>query len=80
LNADESSATGTFRDLYERTVKKFANQAYRTILMTYKDMSMAEFEQIKADNNDFEKEGDREVLECNLTAYGIFGLQDPLRS
>ena len=48
--------------------------------MTYKDMSMAEFEQIKADNNDFEKEGDREVLECNLTAYGIFGLQDPLRS
>lgn len=79
LNADESSATGSYRDLYERTVKKFAKQAYRTILMTYKDMSMAEFEQIKADNNDFEKEGDREVLECNLTAYGIFGLQDPLR-
>lgn len=79
MNADESSATGTFRDLYERTVKKFAKLAYRTILMTYKDMSMAEFEQVKADNNDFEKESDREVLECNLTAYGIFGLQDPLR-
>jgi hypothetical protein len=31
--------------------------------MAYRDMSMAEFEQIKADNNNFEKEGDREVLE-----------------
>jgi magnesium-transporting ATPase (P-type) len=47
--------------------------------MTYRDMSMADFEKLKADNNDFEKESDREVLECNLTAYGIFGLQDPLR-
>lgn len=24
LNKDETSATGTYRDLYERTVKKFA--------------------------------------------------------
>lgn len=75
----ETSATGTFRELYDRTVTKFARQAFRTILMTYKDMSLAEFEQIKADNNDFEKEKDREVLEKDLTAYGIFGLQDPLR-
>lgn len=40
----ESSATGTYRDLYERTVKKFARQAYRTIFMGYRDMSMADFQ------------------------------------
>ena len=42
-------------------------------------MSMREFNQIKLDNNDFETEKNREVLENDLTAYGIFGLQDPLR-
>lgn len=40
----ESTATGSYRDLYERTVKKFAKQAYRTILLAYRDMSMAEYE------------------------------------
>jgi len=63
LNADETSATGTYRELYERTVLKFAKKAFRTILMTYRDMSMAEFEQVKADNNNFDKEKDREVME-----------------
>lgn len=42
-------------------------------------MSIREFEQIKAQNNDFEKEIDREILEQGLTAVGIFGLIDPLR-
>ena len=41
---------------------------------------MNEFNRIKGENNDFETEGDREVLENDLTAYAIFGLQDPLRS
>ena len=40
---------------------------------------MNEYEKIKAANNDFETEEDREVLEDKLTAVGIFGLQDPLR-
>jgi hypothetical protein len=40
---DETTATGSHRELYERTVKKFAQQAYRTILMCYRDMSMEEF-------------------------------------
>jgi P-type Ca2+ transporter type 2C len=47
--------------------------------MTYRDMSMDEFNQVKADNNNFASEGDREILEKDLTAYAIFGLQDPLR-
>lgn len=40
---------------------------------------MEEFNQIKANNNNFHKEGDRVVLEDQLIAVGIFGLQDPLR-
>ena len=74
LAKGETSATGTYRELYERTVNRFARQAYRTILMTYRDMSMDEFNQVKADNNNFESEGDREILEKDLTAYAIFGL------
>jgi len=42
-------------------------------------MSLAEFERIKAEHNDFAKDADREVLEQELTAMCIFGLQDPLR-
>jgi magnesium-transporting ATPase (P-type) len=60
-------------------VKNFADQAYRTLLITYRDMSMAEYNRIKAANNNFDKEEDKEVLEQDLTAIGIFGLQDPLR-
>lgn len=44
-------------------------------------MTVDEFNQMKSEHNDFEKEGDRECLEENgLEAIGIFGLQDPLRS
>ena len=42
-------------------------------------MSMAEFQELKENNNNFEKEDDRNCLEKGLTAFGIFGLQDPLR-
>jgi len=34
---------------------------------------------LKAQNNDFQKEEDREVLEDDLTAVGVWGIQDPLR-
>ncbi len=66
-------------NILNRVVKHFAKQAYRTILITKKDMSMDDYEALKAANNDFEKEADREVLETDLEAIGIFGLQDPLR-
>ena len=42
--AGESEVTDTHRGLFERTIKKFANQAYRTLLITYKDMSMEDYE------------------------------------
>ena len=49
-------------------------------MVTKKDMSMGDYEALKAANNDFVAEKDREVLETDLEAIGIFGLQDPLRS
>lgn len=56
-------------------VKHFAKQAYRTILICKKDLSMSEYESIKASHNDFVKEADRECLEEEgLEAIGIFGL------
>lgn len=60
---DGEEAMDTHRGLLERTVRKFANQAYRTLLITYRDMSMADYEQLKADNNNFEDEKDKLVLE-----------------
>ena len=62
------------RNILEQTVKFFAKQAYSTILVSNRDMSMDEFEDIKSQKNNFENEEDREVLEDKLTAVGIFGL------
>jgi len=66
-------------NILNKVIKNFAKEAYRTILVAKKDLTTEEYEAIKADNNNFEKESDREVLEQNLEAIGIFGLQDPLR-
>ena len=41
---------------------------------------MQEYERLKAEHNNFEKAEHREAaLEADLIAYGLFGLQDPLR-
>jgi magnesium-transporting ATPase (P-type) len=57
LNSGEGdSTTDTHKGLFERSVKKFAKKAYRTLLITYRDMSMSEYESIKSENNDFQKE------------------------
>lgn len=79
LEEHEPKDALSYREQFDRTIKKFAHQAYRTLLITYRDMSMEEFNQLKSDNNDFAKESDRNCLEQNLIAIGIFGLQDPLR-
>jgi Ca2+ transporting ATPase len=80
VDGEGDGSQDTFRNFFERTVKKFAMEAYRTLLITYKDMSMQEFNRLKAANDDFAKEKNRLVLETDLIAVGLFGLQDPLRS
>jgi Ca2+ transporting ATPase len=79
VDGEGDGSQDTFRNFFERTVKKFAMEAYRTLLITYKDMSMQEFNRLKAANDDFAKEKNRLVLETDLIAVGLFGLQDPLR-
>ena len=69
----------TGNDIVNKTVTQFAKQALRTILMAYRDFSEDEYLEIKENNNNFETEEDREVLEQDLTAVGIWGIQDPLR-
>lgn len=49
-------------------------------MITYRDMTMDDYERLKSENNNFEKPEDRDCLEKELVAVGIFGLQDPLRS
>lgn len=78
--ADEGlGEVNTGRDILSRTVEIFAKQALRTILMAYRDFTEDEYEGIKAEHNNFETEEDREALEAELTAVGIWGIQDPLR-
>lgn len=48
-------------------------------MLAYREMSFDEYEQIKADSNDFNEESDKFVLEENLTAIGLVGIEDPLR-
>lgn len=48
-------------------------------MIAYTDLPLAQYEQIKAANNNFKSENDREVLETDLTIVGIYALQDPLR-
>lgn len=69
----------TMINIYKRTIKYFAKNAFRTILVTYRDMTMEEYENLKRDNNDFVKPEDRDCLEKDLVGVGIFGLEDPLR-
>lgn len=68
-------------DIMREVIKEqFARQAFRTLLIAYKDLTMTEFENLRAQNNQFKDEKDREVLEnLGLTVIGIYGLQDPLR-
>ena len=41
----------------------FAKQAFRTLLIAHTEYSKEQYEQIKAENNNFQTERDREVLE-----------------
>jgi len=53
----------------------FAKNAFRTLLIAYKDIPLTQFEKLKQDNNNFAEEKDREQLEfLGLTVIGIYGL------
>jgi len=79
LSKDFSDPSMPYLEIFNRVLKNFAENSWRTILVTYKDMSMEEFEELKSNNNDFEYSKDRECLEEGLTALGIYGIMDPIR-
>lgn len=60
-------------------VKTYASKCLRTLLISYVDYPLNEFNSMKAQNNDFKTTEDMEILETDLTMVGIFGLKDPLR-
>jgi magnesium-transporting ATPase (P-type) len=67
------------REILENVVQGFAKKAYRTILIAYTDYTYPEYQRMMEQNNNFEKEKDREVLETDMTLACIFALMDPLR-
>lgn len=79
IPGEDETNKATYTSIYNRAIKKFASQAYRTIMVCYRDMSMREFTRLKHRYNQFATDEDRANLEQELTAVGIFGLQDPLR-
>jgi len=68
------------QDVLENVVnEKFAKHAFRTLLIAFTDLTVSQYDDLKAANNDFQKEEDREILEQNMTMICIFALIDPLR-
>jgi len=43
-------------------------------MIAYGDISTKDYETLKAANNNFKSETDREILENNLTVIGIYAL------
>lgn len=77
---DSEAANGkTYKENLDDTVKKFADNAYRTILTSFRTMSMEDFEALKEANGGFLEDEGKDVLEEGLCALCIFGIQDPLR-
>ena len=60
-------------------VKQYAAKCLRTLLISYVDYPVDEFNAMKEQNNDFKTADDMETVETELTMVGIFGLKDPLR-
>ena len=60
-------------------MKGYANKCLRTLLISYVDYPVDEFNRMKNANNDFKTTESMEILENDLTMVGIFGLKDPLR-
>jgi len=60
-------------------VQRFTTVGYRTLALAYKDLTLDEFEDLKAQYNNFATEEDRNVLEKSMTFIGLFALHDPLR-
>lgn len=73
----EEGETDTHKIMFEKGIEVFAKKAYRTIMLAYRVMPKEEYDDLAAG---FNEEADKYVLEENLTAIGLFGIEDPLRN
>ena len=62
-------------DIELNVIDNYAKKAYRTLTLSYKDMSREEFER----NLPYESEESQKTLENQLCLVAIVGIQDPLR-
>lgn len=58
---------------------RFAKNALRTIATAYTDLSYEEYQKLKEENNEFDSEEKRQLLEKNMIFVCIFAIGDPLR-
>ena len=56
-----------------------ATKCLRTLLISYVDYTIPEWEQMAANNNNFASLEDKANVEKGLVMVGMFGLKDPLR-
>jgi len=66
-------------EVKNNVIHKFAEQAYRTLSIAYKEVSKEEFDKQKQDVSSDNEEQLEEYLETDLILLAIAGIQDPLR-
>lgn len=67
------------RYLNEEVIEQFAKRGLRTFLYAYKDIDSDHWEYLQAQNNNFARESDRDIIESDLTVAATFALHDELR-
>lgn len=58
---------------------KIAKQGMKPLSIAYRDFEVNQFEQLKSENNNFEDDNSRIMIETDLILAASFGLEDPLR-
>jgi P-type Ca2+ transporter type 2B len=66
-------------EVNNEVIAKFANEAYRTLSIAFKEVPKDELDKKKADVDSDNEEELEEYLETDLTLLAIVGIQDPLR-
>lgn len=68
------------QEIQQKVIFNFANQAYRTLTIAFKEIPCEEFDKVNRDDDMSDDEENLEKsLESELTLICIVGIQDPLR-
>lgn len=66
-------------EIKDKVIANFADQAYRTLTIAFKEISKEEYEKVYKDADAEDDTQMEEFLESQLTLLSIVGIQDPLR-